>query len=290
MPPKSRIGNIKPRKPNLGFTNDLPVDWYSGNPVIPRLCNVISLMFPAGEQFFIDSVKHYQSQIQDPKLLEDIVGFIGQEAQHSKQHAGYNKILKNRDTNLKKFEKIPAFILGMLKKLPARSQLAVTCSLEHFTTLFAYHMLSSSVFKNHAHPVYAKLWIWHAVEELEHKAVCFDVYRTVAGGFWGYVERCFWMLSTSLVFFTMIATGFLMSSAPKRKDSKQKPLEQRRFGRGIWRVFFRKENLVREIMPPYFAYYLPWFHPNNLDSFHLIERWKTEYKGELFTADYANHH
>lgn len=284
MPPtRPKHIRIKPRKINFGFNDQLPYKWYDGNPAIFMLCNIISVMFPPGEQFFIDSVRYYRDKIHDAELKEAIAGFIAQEAMHSRQHELCNQLFRNQHKPIVLFEKIPRLILNSARRLmPARTQLAVSCALEHFTALFANQLLATHSFKEHAHPVYAKLWIWHAIEESEHKAVCYDVYQYVAGGPLGYLERCLIMLLTSLIFFVVIAIGFVVacSSAPRkimRPAAKNKELTT-----GIFKVFFNKHGLAREIISPYLAYYLPFFHPWKQDNLELIERWKTEYEKGLF--------
>ena len=282
-PGKTSRTLIKPRKIDFGFTDQLPYKWYNGNPAIFTLCNVISIMFPVGEQFFIDSVRYYKDKIKNPALLEEMAGFIAQEAMHSKQHDLCNQLLKTQHKQLVVFEKNAQVFLDRIRRFfPARTQLAVSCALEHFTALFAHQLLATQSFKNHAHPVYAKLWIWHAIEETEHKAVCYDVYQHVAGGPLGYVERCLVMLSTSLVFLAVIMTGFVIVTLSKPKKKIQTPEKKNGVMTGIYKMFFSKEGLVREIMIPYLAYYLPFFHPWKQDNSQLIKRWKAEYENGLF--------
>jgi len=274
---------IKPRKLNFGFTEQLPYQWYDGNPAIFTLCNVISIMFPVGEQFFIDSVRYYKDEIQDPALRVAVAGFIAQEAMHSKQHELCNRLLKIQHPHLARLERIPQFILGNVRRFfPARTQLAVSCALEHFTALFANDLLATPAFKNNAHPVYAKLWIWHAIEETEHKAVCYDVYQQVAGGLLGYLERCWVMLSTSIVFLAAIMAGFAMVTVSSSTQKALLPGKTKGWVAGIPGLLFHPNGLVRQIMLPYLAYYLPFFHPWKQDNSKLIRQWIDEYENGLF--------
>lgn len=274
---------IKPRKIDFEFTDQLPYKWYDGNPATFTLLNVISIMFPVGEQFFIDSVRYYKDNIQNPVLHEDMMGFIAQEALHSKQHELCNKLLKKQHKNLIVFEKIASILLKNLQwLLPARTQLAVSCALEHFTALFSEQLLSKQYFKDYAHPVYAKLWIWHTIEEIEHKAVCYDVYQAVAGGFVGYLERCFVMLCTSLIFLTMIITGFLFISLPNAKKKSKSSTKNRSLITELSFLFFNKDGLIKQIMLPYLAYYAPGFHPWQKNNLPLIEQWKANYENGIF--------
>ena len=55
--------------------------------------NAFSLLFPIGEKAFIESVRNFEDQISDPKLLKEIKAFYGQEAAHRKVHQQYNEML-----------------------------------------------------------------------------------------------------------------------------------------------------------------------------------------------------
>ncbi|MFM8333443.1 MAG: metal-dependent hydrolase [Candidatus Methylumidiphilus sp.] len=276
---------IKARKVDFGFTDQLPCQWYDGNPTYLTFCNVISIMFPAGEQFFIDSVRHYKDKITNPDLQEDIAGFIAQEAMHSKQHELCNQLLIAQDKNIIKFQKVISIYLEKIKcYLPARTKLAISCALEHFTALFANFLLEMPSFKKQAHPVYARLWIWHAIEEIEHKAVCYDVYQHVAGGPLGYVERCLVMVSTSVAFMITIMVGFIIAtrSSPKKAAATPAAKNNKRLIRNVFKVFFSKNEIVWYVLGPYLAYYMPFFHPWKQDNSQLIHRWKAEYENGLF--------
>lgn len=274
--------NIQPRKIDFGFNEKLPYQWYQGNPAIFALCNAISITFPIGEQFFIDSVRAYKDKVQDSQLREDMAGFIAQEAMHSRQHELCNRLLKAQHKNIVIFEKLAKLILDFSRTLlPARTQLAISCALEHFTALFANELLSTNSFKNNAHPVYAKLWIWHALEELEHKAVCYDVYQHVAGGWLGYIERCLVMLITSIGFLATVMVGFAMVGLPASIRRARSPNKGKSLLAGIPTMLFQKKGLGRRILIPYLAYYLPFFHPWKQDNSQLIMRWKADYENGL---------
>jgi uncharacterized protein len=51
--------------------------------------NSLHSVFPAGERYFIRSVKWFDKKIQDPDLKERVKAFIGQEVQHGMQHESF---------------------------------------------------------------------------------------------------------------------------------------------------------------------------------------------------------
>src|SRR5689334_5179239 len=181
--------------------------------------NCHSLQFPDGERFFINSVRHYRDRVTEPKLKEQVAGFIAQEAMHGREHETYNEALRNIgypvDSMLRQVQ-------GMIRltkaTTPRIGQLAITAALEHLTAIGAEDLLGHDHTLDRAPPQMAKLWRWHAIEETEHKAVAFDVYQQVAGkGFVSWLRRCITMLSASLGM--TLTTWFFMIRATKASGS-----------------------------------------------------------------------
>ena len=290
--------NINIRKVSFDFEVPLPVNWFPANGAVQLLFNILSLMFPAGERFFINSVKHYRARITDPALQKDVAAFIAQESMHTQQHLKCNQVLKSRSEYAAIFEMVPEVILKIVSRVfPARTQLAVTCALEHFTALLSDQLLQYSVFHKDATPVYKGLWVWHAIEESEHKAVCFDVYQYFCGGIIGYIERCVVMFLTSLVFLLVILFGFitvLLIGSMKRKGRSQsesvasprnslKKLKE--FIRAFYIAFLTEDSVVFKILRPYFSYYRPSFHPWEYDNSALIQRRKLDLENGFLSDD-----
>jgi len=69
-------------------------DWHAQGSHVTHFFNALSLLFPAGERFFMDSVRHYRDDIDDPVLKKQVLGFIGQEAMHTREHVEYNDLLQ----------------------------------------------------------------------------------------------------------------------------------------------------------------------------------------------------
>jgi predicted metal-dependent hydrolase len=154
--------------------------------------------------------------------------------------------------------------------LPAEGRLAVTIALEHFTAIMADALLTDDRVLQDADPRMAALWRWHAIEETEHKAVAYDVYRAVMPGLRGYLMRCVIMFNTTILFWARTLMNYFHFT--------------RRDGIGFWRAawaFLRNGFIdpgpLRRIQLPYLAYYLPGFHPWKHDNRELVRRWKTAY-------------
>ena len=174
---------ITKRNPQLDLADALKCDWMNDHQFATAWFNAMSITFPMGEQFFINSVRHYRDRITDPKLKQEMKDFYSQEAVHLREHQRYNELLcAQRGYDLETLEKPLRRRMAWVKKnVPAREQLAGTVAVEHLTAVLAERALGEADLFKGAHPAMAKLWKWHAVEEMEHKAVAFDVYRAIGG-------------------------------------------------------------------------------------------------------------
>uniref|UniRef100_UPI0009A98202 metal-dependent hydrolase n=1 Tax=Acinetobacter baumannii TaxID=470 RepID=UPI0009A98202 len=156
--------------------------YYEENPVVTSLFVVLSAMFPAGEMFFIESIRNVRNQIKDEKLLEDIKAFIAQEAFHSREHKTLNNhLIHSNYPEVVEIEAKTKARLDKLRQLSAVEQVAATVVMEHYTATLARLLLTDSLIKAKTTQESRNLWEWHALEELEHKSVAFDVLKAIGG-------------------------------------------------------------------------------------------------------------
>jgi hypothetical protein len=173
-------GRITVRAPRFDHEG-APEAWLDGDPGASRVVDALSLIFPEGERFFIRSVKHYASVFEkDPELAARVRGFIGQEGRHGHEHDRWNKMLAARgypvDAFLTRYRELAYERIE--SATPAHLRLATTVALEHMTSTLAVVALTTPVLDG-AHPSARMLLSWHAVEEIEHRAVAFDVLSQV---------------------------------------------------------------------------------------------------------------
>jgi predicted metal-dependent hydrolase len=252
----------------------IPRHWFGGDVHRTRLFDAMSLMFPEGERFFIESVRHYRERIAGDQALDaEVRGFIGQEAMHSREHAAYNARLDLQNVGAAELEAEALSNLNLAREKASPAQrLAMTLCLEHFTAMLANEVLAQRDLFANADPEMARLWRWHALEETEHKAVAFDVFRRVFGEGWRpYVLRSWIMLSVSF-YFTVHVWSFLIRLV--RRDGHG----------GDWRgwlsllgFMFGKPGPFRKVFPAWFAWFKPGFHPWQHDNRDLLEPLRSEY-------------
>ncbi|MBI0423902.1 metal-dependent hydrolase [Acinetobacter sp. ACIN00229] len=158
--------------------------YYEENPVVTSLFVVLSAMFPPGEMFFIESIRNVRNQIKDEKLLEDIRAFIAQEAFHSREHKTLNNhLIHSNYPEVIEIEAKTKARLDKLRKLSTVEQVAATVVMEHYTATLARLLLTDQLIKEKTTQESRNLWEWHALEELEHKSVAFDVLNAIGGNY-----------------------------------------------------------------------------------------------------------
>ncbi|WP_018152958.1 metal-dependent hydrolase [Leeia oryzae] len=277
---KKSFVDIVKRRVDLKFDAGHALGWLPGEGIVEIFLNAISFYFPSGEKFFIDSVSHYKHKIHDPVLKDQVHRFIYQEAMHTSVHNRCNKVLLEIYPNGTKLDRIGTFVLNKFRFfLPRSFQLAISCAIEHYTAILAdslFHYLDYII--ERAQPEFTKLWAWHAVEETEHKAVCFDVYSHHVGrGFFAYLMRVIAMLLVTFLGTIVVATGVILikrgrtvSPAPLSHSVEPAP-----------NVKPNTVSLVKSLIPwrLWLDYFRPSFHPWDHDNSHYIELWKQRFPG-----------
>jgi len=270
--PKNMIPKV--RRPQFAFSeaNDMPRYWWDNDPAKTLLLAALSASFPPGERFFIDSVRHYQDQITDPELKKAIKGFIGQEAHHSREHELMNGFLQERGVDLARLEReILGFMNLMRKYLSPERQLAHTVAVEHFTALMAEEFLLKYDALEQMDPRIAPIWAWHAIEESEHKAVAFDVYKAIGGSEFTRVTE---MMVVSVLFpvFSAVHLVQLMKEDGQLGNMKS-------WLSGL-NYMWGRPGVFRKLLPSYFKFYSPRFHPWDHDARGLVEKAKKKWLGD----------
>jgi len=260
--------------------NTVPRDWCGDDTFLTTFMGALSLLFPEGEHFFVASVKQHRDRVTDPLLQRQVTGFIGQEAMHGKEHRLFNELLHaHGHAEAPRIEaRLRWFLRGVRKVLSPRSQLAVTCALEHFTAMLAEQLLREGSLRDDLDPQVRTLWVWHALEEVEHKTVAFDVYEAAGGG---YVRRVAIMLLTTLVFFVVQSMVHVRLMA--RRKILWRPW---RWLRGLTKLWIWPAYFVR-LIPAYLSYFRPTFHPSDRDTEALLERWRDQLFGAAGTLRIA---
>ncbi len=261
--------DVKPRHVQFDL-HGMDHYWHSNDPFITHFFNGMSTLFPQGERFFIDSVRAVMDQVNDPTLKEEVKGFIAQEAIHGNEHDKYNQQLKEQGYDIDMLARHQDWWTKLGNKtLTKKQQLATTCAVEHFTAIMANGMMQEpDRWLGGAPEAMQALWHWHAIEETEHKSVCFDVYKEVGGS---NLTRNLMMFQTTIHFSYMIARHVWHFLAKDKVQWKWK----------TWKTGYQfllgKHGIIRQMFGDYVDYYRLSFHPWQHDNSSLVNSWKKKF-------------
>jgi len=243
---------------NLDFKlTDVPRYWFAGDPFLTRMFDALSLTFPDGERYFIQSVRLFCDQIQDPDLKQRVADFIRQEAQHGIAHDKMNQVMKDQGMPVDQFiQRLNKVFKFELKYRSPQYNIAMTAAAEHLTALMAETFYGEKDTLQDAHPYVRALFAWHAIEEMEHRDVAFDVMQQV-GNVPEVTRKMALVLTTGLMFgFTLYRANVML-----RCDGFNRTQRLKMNVRGLqW--LFGKQGKLRKMQSQYRDWFKPDFHPS----------------------------
>ena len=264
--------SVRARRLRLGHEHPMPQHFVDGDLLMSHIMATLSATFPKGEQFFIDSVRNYRDEIDDPELRQQVGGFIGQEVMHGREHDRFNQVLADMGYPTRFVDDLTGRAMGLMQRLPKPVQLAITAAAEHFTSVLAEQLLQDDTFTDQDLPDDVKaLFQWHALEESEHKSVAYDVYRDQ-------VDNEFIRLATMHAL-TSLLGAVVLASLVGTVLTDRRARNPIRFIRSLVNLrnspFARKKIALRLL-----EYNRPYFHPDDRDTEHLVEEWRERLFGQ----------
>jgi uncharacterized protein len=258
---------IHPRNLMFGRGQTTARWWHGGDPVATAFYNGMSIAFPLGEAFFIDSVRKFRDAVPAEQQAQ-IDAFIKQEAVHSREHIHFNKQAKEAGYDVASMEAHLAEQLAKTKELPPVINLATTVALEHFTAIIAHAVLKSDRHMKGASADAARLWKWHAIEEIEHKAVAFDTFLAATKSIssfkrWKFLSLVMLQSTNQFLRGRVRNMGHLFD-----QDGINKPTTWLR----AFSYLLIYPGLLRQIFPAWLAFFRPGFHPWQKDDRALLSR------------------
>lgn len=253
--------------------------WWNDDQPLTALADAFSLMLPIGERFFILSLRRYEDRISDPELKVALRDFSRQEAIHTREHTDYNQGLRALGYDVDGMEAYLAIRLKSATKPLYR--LMVTCAIEHLTTSYAATLLANPQLLDAAHPTYARLWRWHALEELEHRAVAINVLNIVTASMPSWKRYALRIVVFNTTLYHVIAIlKFNLSSMARRDGVKVGPAHA---ARTLWRMWGRP-GLTRKAFWRMMSYYKPGFDPAREHDPAFVRLWQARVAAEADEA------
>ncbi|WP_180112895.1 metal-dependent hydrolase [Acinetobacter sp. YH12131] len=243
---------------NLDFQlSEIPRYWFAGDPFLTRMFDALSLTFPDGERYFIQSVRLFRDQIQDPDLKQRVADFIRQEAQHGIAHDKMNQVMKDQGMPVDQFiQRLNKIFKFELKYRSPQYNIAMTAAAEHLTALMAETFYGEKDTLKDAHPYVRALFAWHAIEEMEHRDVAFDVMQQV-GNVPEVTRKMALVLTTGLMFgFTLYRANVML-----RYDGFSLIQRLKMNARGLQWLLGKNGKLCK-MKPQFQDWFKPDFHPS----------------------------
>ena len=264
-----RPEGIPIRRPNVDLAHAEVERWIvPGDPIGSHFLAALSAVFPNGEDFFVDSVKNFRGAIEhDDELKRKVKGFIGQESVHGQQHRAFNSRLAELGYPTVQLDADLLKVSKRMQRLPKSIQLAVTSASEHFTSVLAHNILGDEQTRATLFPseAFDLLITWHALEELEHKDVAYDLFSEVSGN---YGVRLLGVFFASVGFGSIVLRGYARALIADRRSIDRKAWKQFRYN------YVRQQMVGRKSNRMLIKYVRPSFHPRDLDTDGLVTEWR----------------
>lgn len=221
--------------------SDTPLHWIPGDPQTTHTINVLHLLLPAGERWFVHVFRQALPLVTDERLRAEVKGFMGQEAVHSRSHGDVLVHLADQGLDPTAYTDRVEWLfrrllgdrpLGLILPRWARrhwlaQRLAIIAAIEHFTAVLGDWILDTPALdRAGADPVMLDLIRWHGAEEVEHRAVAFDLFQHVSGNQLRRVEAMV-VSAVAMTYLWISGTRFLLRRDPTGP------------GRARWRAFLR---------------------------------------------------
>lgn len=243
-----------------------------------HLIAVMSAIFPPGEDYFVRAVARVRDRVDDPELQTKVGAFIDQEDEHGEQHRQLNAVLEKHGYPVERIGRLVDWIAHKAeRRLSDEANLAITAALEHHTAVVAETLLGIEESRERfGHDGVMHLFCWHALEESEHKAVAFDVYRHIGGS---EKTRIRAMHAMNVLFAFEIGLATLVSTLRDR-DTWRHPI---RALRSVWSLA-RSPFISRQMFSRLGDYLHEGFHPDDTDTTAMVAEWRDRMFGEQGTV------
>ena len=249
----------------------LPLRWIPREAFASHLINVMHILLPEGERWFVKVFSEALPLIKDDQLREDVIGFIGQEGMHASAHQGVQDYFNAHglDTTpyVREIEHLFQRLLGDRRLTGKRQEewlverLAIIAGIEHLTAFLGNWILNSPALDEAgADPQMLDLLRWHGAEEVEHRAVAYDVYMHLDGR---YLRRARTYAVPGMALFWLWIRGvrYLMANdetlVPAQKARFRDLVRTKKLGLTPGYVDFAKAS---------WRYFLPSYHPSQEGS------------------------
>jgi predicted metal-dependent hydrolase len=177
---------LEVRRPKFDFTEAVPWNWNPANPAFSLSMNATSMIAICFEQLLVAAVQEAKPLITDDAVSQEAAAFLRQEAQHSSSHRKHvNALIKQYAGLQQTFDEVTAMYDELTATAPLEFRLAYIADTEAtFTPAFKLMLDNRATLFEPGDDRVASLFLWHFVEEVEHRSSALMVYDAVVGKPW----------------------------------------------------------------------------------------------------------
>ena len=248
------------------WNQSLPQYWNDNSPFKTHFLNALSITLPDCEKFFIETIIPYSKELTDPNQLAEVKEFVKQESHHRHAHKKYNDWLAKQGLPVTKLQQDQINMWRIANRFLSRAnRLALTICVEHITVVYASVFLEYRAILNDMHPHFRQIWKWHALEEIEHKAVAINVWNELEGN---NIRKNLVMLLVLPAYIWYVGKNTIAFLYADKELFKWQTLKD-----GIYFLFNKQTGLLRKSLIPWFDFMKKNFHPNDQDHVNILQEY-----------------
>lgn len=256
---------------DFGLDASVPRHWFGGDAFRSRFFDAMSTLFPEGERFFIACVRDYKDQLSEPAHRQAMLDFARQEAVHSKVHQRFNDLLAQQGVKVDRIQANQRRMLFEVARghMPPAQTLALTAASEHLTALMAHSFVARPERFADADPRVRAMYVWHAIEEVEHKGVAYDVMVDIA-------QVSYWARAWALIVVSIQFPWFVFQilNHMLKVDGFTRLQRYKLWAKGLWWLY-GPGGMMPPLLRPYLAWFSPGFHPWQHGMIAGYDTWST---------------
>jgi len=261
---ENHMTNLVVRRLLIDLDTPFVSRWNGGDAFSTAFFNALSMSFPLGEQYFMDSVRNGLKTLPEAereRFAVEVKGFVGQEATHRRIHSLFNQQLQQQGLD-NEIERRAARRLKANAHRDVRVHMAATAATEHLTALFADWLLKHPETLSGAEPRLQTMWLWHSAEEAEHRSTAFDIYQAMSAHH-GWRVRVF-----KYITWTFLSDVLRQTVRNLWHDGSLFKLSTWRSGT---QLLMAKEGLLRGNFKRWREYLSPQFHPSQHEASRSVQ-------------------
>ncbi|MCX2933580.1 metal-dependent hydrolase [Mycobacterium sp. CVI_P3] len=238
--------DLQVRKMRFGFADSpVPFIWNQSDPAFSCAANMLSFLFLAIEKMISATVHEAMPLIADPQVAEEALAFVRQEGQHSMAHRQHAKeLIKAYPALQETLNEVMSVYDDLTATAPLKYRLAYIADLEAtFTPTFTMMLNNADTLFAPGDDRVASLFVWHFVEEMEHRSSALMIYDSIVANPWYRMRMAPSVFQHGGAVMVKAASSF----------NKLIPLEERNvdatsiFGSELWKVWLtRKFSFLRK--------------------------------------------